>query len=114
MNVSALSAGAAPAVSPLSDSLPRVTGTPEAQRRQVAAQFEAILVRQLLGKSVGSMLGGDDSVSGSVYGDMMTDVLARKLTDGGGLGLGRLIERQLTPRGPAVRPASAGAAPLTP
>ena len=67
-----------------------------AQRKKVAGQFEAILVRQLLSKSVGSMLGGDD-VAGSVYGDMMTDTLAQSLTAGPGLGLGRMIETQLSP-----------------
>jgi flagellar protein FlgJ len=80
-------------------------GAAAAQRKQVAAQFEAILVRQLLGKSVGSMLGGDEGVAGTVYGDMMTDVLAQKLTSGGGFGLASLIERQLTPRGTPVDPA---------
>jgi flagellar protein FlgJ len=88
--------------------------TTPAQTKQVAAQFEAILVRQMLGKSVGSMLGGDEGVAGTVYGDMMTDVLAQKLTAGGGLGLAHMIEQQLTPRGahpaatpePLTRPAS--------
>jgi Rod binding domain-containing protein len=68
-------------------------------RKKVGAQFEAVLVRQLLTKSVGSMLGGADNVAGTVYGDMMTDALAQKLTAGMGLGLGRFIEKQLTPRG---------------
>jgi flagellar protein FlgJ len=85
-----------------------------AQRKQVAGQFEAILVRQLLGKSVGSMLGGDEGVAGTVYGDMMTDVLAQKLTSGGGFGRASLIERQLTPRGTPVDPAvPAAPAPST-
>lgn len=70
-----------------------------ADRKKVGAQFEAVLVRQLLGKSVGAMLGGSDNVAGTVYGDMMTDALAEKLTAGTGLGLGRFIEKQLTPRG---------------
>lgn len=70
-----------------------------ADRKKVGAQFEAVLVRQLLSKSVGSMLGGADNVAGTVYGDMMTDALAQKLTSGMGLGLGRFIEKQLTPRG---------------
>lgn len=78
-----------------------------AQRKQVAGQFEAILVRQMLGKSVGSMLGGDAGVSGTVYGDMMTDVLAQKLTAGGGLGLAHMIEQQLTPRGEKLDPTAA-------
>jgi Rod binding domain-containing protein len=73
-----------------------------AERKKVAAQFEAVLVRQLLSQSVGSMLGGGDAVSGTIYGDMMTDALAQKLTAGPGLGLGRFIEKQLTPRGAPV------------
>ena len=71
-----------------------------AERKKVAGQFEAILVRQFLSQSVGSMLGGS-SVSGSVYGDMLTDALAQNLTAGPGLGLGRVIEQQLAPRAPA-------------
>jgi Rod binding domain-containing protein len=73
-----------------------------AERKKVAAQFEAVLVRQLLSQSVGSMLGGGSAVSGTVYGDMLTDALAQKLTAGQGLGLGRFIEKQLTPRGTPV------------
>lgn len=76
-----------------------------AERKKVAAQFEAILVRQLLSQSVGSMLGGGDAVSGTIYGDMMTDALAQKLTAGQGLGLGGFIEKQLTPRGEIATPA---------
>lgn len=71
-----------------------------AERKKVAGQFEAILVRQFLSQSVGSMLGGS-SVAGSVYGDMLTDALAQNLTAGPGLGLGRIIEQQLAPRAPA-------------
>ena len=70
-----------------------------ADRKKVAGQFEAVLVRQLLSKTVGSMLGGGDNVAGTVYGDMMTDALSQQLTAGQGLGLGRFIEKQLTPRG---------------
>lgn len=70
------------------------------QRVAVAAQFEAVLVRQMLGKTVNSMLGGAESgVAGSVYGDMLADTIATQLTSGPGLGLGRLLVQQLTPRG---------------
>lgn len=73
---------------------------PATQRAAVAQQFEAVLVRQLLGKTMNSMLGGGKGdVSGSVYGDMLTDTLAQQLTAGRGLGLGKMIEQQLTPRG---------------
>jgi Rod binding domain-containing protein len=83
--------------------------SPEVQRREVAAQFEAILVRQLLGPTMTSMLGKDSGAAGSVYGDMLTDTFAQQLTrGGGGLGLSRLLEQQLTPRGRAapVQPSS--------
>ena len=43
------------------------------------------------------MMGGTGHTSGMIYGDLMTDVLAQKLTAGNGLGLGRMIEKQLTP-----------------
>ena len=89
---------------------------PAEQRAAVAGQFEAILIRQFLQESVGSMLGGGNQAAGSagggggsVYGFMLTDSLAQKLTEGGGLGLAPLIAKQLTPRGiPATTP------PLTP
>jgi peptidoglycan hydrolase FlgJ len=73
-------------------------GATPAQRKKAAAQFEAILVRQMLSDSVGSMLGGSGKTAGNMYGDMLTDVLATKLTAGQGLGLGKMIETQLTPR----------------
>ena len=103
MNVSmiASSVGAAASARDLSAFSERETSSTNsaADRKKVSAQFEAVLVRQLLSKSVGSLLGGSDNVAGSVYGDMMTDVLAQQLTAGQGLGLGRMIEKQLTPRG---------------
>lgn len=77
---------------------------PAEQRRAVAGQFEAIMVRQLLQESVGGMLGGaEGGPSGNIYGYLLTDVLATKLAEGGGLGLGRLLQQQL-----AGRAASAG------
>lgn len=73
---------------------------PAEQRAAVAAQFEAILVRQLLGKTMNSMLGGEDGgVSSSIYGDMLADTIANQLTAGPGLGLGRTLMQQLTPKG---------------
>lgn len=73
-----------------------------AQRHKAAQQFEAILVRQLLSQSVGSMMGGTGHTAGLMYGDLMTNVLAENLTSGKGLGLGSMIETQLTPRTPAT------------
>lgn len=75
---------------------------PAEQRAAVGAQFEAILVRQLLSKTMTKMLSSDEGTAASVYGDMLTDTVATQLTSGPGLGLGRVIERQLTPRGVPV------------
>ncbi len=112
MNISAIASSLsapdrAAAATAAKDAAPN---SPEAaaQRKKAAGQFEAILVRQLLSKSVGSMMGGDD-VAGSVYGDMMTDAMAQNLTAGQGLGLGRMIEQQHTP--PAAKTAAAASKP---
>ncbi len=72
-----------------------------ADRKKVSQQFEAILVRQLLGKTMSSMLGSKDSTAGSVYGDMLTDSMATQLSAGQGLGLGAMLARQLAPRIPS-------------
>lgn len=78
---------------------------PAEQRAAVAAQFEAILVRQLLGKTMTSMMGGGaGGVSGSIYGDMLADTISQQLAAGQGLGLGRFLEQQLTPKGAAEAP----------
>ena len=70
---------------------------PKAEQIKAAAgQFEAIIIRQLLQDSVGKIAG--EGAAGNTYGFMLTDALANKLTEGGGLGLGRMLEQQLTPR----------------
>jgi Rod binding domain-containing protein len=73
-----------------------------ADRKKVAAQFEAILVRQLLSESMTKMLGEGGGAASSVYGGMLTDTIAEQMTAGPGLGLGRLIASQLTPRSPVA------------
>jgi Rod binding domain-containing protein len=81
---------------------------PEAQQRAaVASQFEAVLVRQMLGKTITKMLGKEDGAATSVYGDLLTDTFAQQLTAGQGLGIGRMIERQLTPHGQTNPPSAA-------
>ncbi|MDD2765211.1 MAG: rod-binding protein [Opitutaceae bacterium] len=78
---------------------------PAEQRRAVAQQFEAILLRQLLGPTLQALPGA----GADIYGYMLTDALAQKLSAGGGFGFARLLERQFTPPGE-----SAPAAPTTP
>lgn len=110
MNITALNSPAAPAQSIALSNIEharasRLTGgalrtaSEAEQRAAVGAQFEAIFVRQLLGKTMSKMMGSDESTAGSVYGDLITDTLAKSLTAGSGLGLGRMIEQQLAPRG---------------
>jgi flagellar protein FlgJ len=77
-----------------------------AEIKKAASQFEAIILRQLLAPSIepvmsGSMGGGKDS-GGGVYGYMLTDVLATSLSQGGGLGWGRLLEKQLSSTRPGA------------
>lgn len=72
--------------------------SPAEQSKQVAAQFEAILVRQLLGPTMTSMLGKEGGAATNVYGDMITNTFAEQLTRGGGFGLSKMIQQQLTPR----------------
>ena len=89
---------------------------PAEQRAAVAGQFEAILLRQFLQDSIGSMLGdkgsggGGGGAGGSVYGYMLTDTLADKLSQGKGMGLASMIAKQLTPRGAPADPAAKNAA----
>jgi Rod binding domain-containing protein len=106
MNVAAVTASSSPAAAALAAAVPPASPGADpsggqvtaAQRHKAAQQFEAILVRQLLSQSVGSMMGGTGHTAGLMYGDLMTDVLAQNLTSGKGLGLGSMIETQLTPR----------------
>jgi Rod binding domain-containing protein len=101
VQVSPVNATPAPAslVHTLAD-LKRGNLNPAEQRQAVASQFEAILLRQFLQESIGSMMGGkggSDS-GGNVYGYMMTDTLADKLSQGRGMGLAPMIAQQLSPR----------------
>ncbi|MBL9192268.1 MAG: rod-binding protein [Opitutaceae bacterium] len=91
------------------------TSTP-AEVKKAAAQFEAIILRQLLTPTIEPImsggLGGAGGTGGGVYGYMLTDVLANSLSQGGGMGLSQMLSRQLTPRGSA-QPAQ-GADPAAP
>lgn len=78
--------------------------TSPADLQKASRQFEAILVRQMIGPAIepmmsgGSLGGKEDSGSGvGVYAYMLTDVLSNSITQGGGLGLSAVISRQLSP-----------------
>lgn len=105
MTISSLAPQLAP---PSSRTNPAAQPSPAAERRQAGAQFEAILVRQLLGPSLTSMLGSEGGAAANLYGDILTETFARQLTAGPGLGLGSMIAAQLGPQGATreVEPAS--------
>jgi len=61
---------------------------------KVSRQFESILLRQILGESMKPLLQAGPS--GQVYGYMLTDALAQKISDAGGLGLAHVLQAQLS------------------
>jgi Rod binding domain-containing protein len=69
--------------------------SPVEQRRVVAQQFEAILLRQLLAPALQTMPGSGNGI----YSYMLTDAFAQKLSAGKGLGLAAVLQRQFTPPG---------------
>ncbi|HMD62013.1 MAG TPA: rod-binding protein [Opitutaceae bacterium] len=83
--------------------------SPAAQAKVVSQQFESVLLRQFLDKSIGSMMG--QSAGSDVYGYMLTDALSQSLAKGGGLGMSSILERQLSPQvhAPAKTAAAKGA-----
>lgn len=74
--------------------------------KKAAAQFEAIIMRQLLAPSIEPImaggLGGAGSAGGSMYGYLLTDTLADNLAQGGGLGLARMLEKQFSFNAPSA------------
>ncbi len=74
--------------------------------KKAASQFEAIILRQLLAPSIEPVMsggmGGDSGSGGGIYGYMLTDVLSTSLAQGGGLGWGRLLEKQLSSASPGA------------
>lgn len=98
MTISSLAPQLAPPTAPTPRANPAAHSPSTAESRQAGAQFEAILVRQLLGPSLTSMLGSDGGAAANVYGDILTETFARQLTAGSGLGLGSMIAAQLGPQ----------------
>ncbi|MBX7122545.1 MAG: rod-binding protein [Opitutaceae bacterium] len=96
---------AAKAVSPDIAAKAKASGAASpSEIKRAASQFEAIILRQLLAPTIeplmsGGLGGAGAGGGGGVYGYMLTDVLADSLSKGGGLGLSKMLTRQLTPRG---------------
>ena len=102
-------------VAPLSTLLPPgalaalpPAGTPPSAEAvsRASAQFEAILIRQLMAPAIEPMMSGSlgGGAGAGVYGYLLTDVLATSLSQGGGLGLAKMLESQLAPASAAGEP----------
>src|SRR5262249_37727976 len=75
---------------------------------EVARQFEAILLRQILESSQKPVIRSkftDQSTAASIYRDQVTSQLADSISKSGTLGLARTLEPQITHQ---VHPASGG------
>jgi peptidoglycan hydrolase FlgJ len=73
---------------------------------EASRQFEAVLLRQFLSESQKPVITSeftDNSNTAGIYQDMITNQLADSLSRGGGIGLAKTFEQQLTPhaRNPA-------------
>lgn len=76
----------------------------------VAKQFEAIILRQLLSPAIEPLMSGGSTAGkgaisgggGGMYGYLVTDVLANSMSQGQGLGLSNILEKQLTPKSAAL------------
>lgn len=98
MEVSALQ----PRVSAADIAPERLAGNPSLTEKQKIAeasrQFEAILLRQILGeaqKTVFKSEFSDDSTASGIYQDMITTTLADDISKSGAFGLAKTFERQL-------------------
>lgn len=82
-----------------------------ARRAEAARQFEAMLLRQILGEAQKPLFRSSlvkDSTAAALYRDQITTQLADAVTEGGGVGLARaLLEQwQSTPASTERRSAS--------
>ena len=66
-----------------------------------AQQFEAILVRQIVGDALKPVLGStpDSEMPGrDVYEYLVADVVSQSVAQGGGIGLAKMLFPQLSPK----------------
>jgi flagellar protein FlgJ len=92
---------------------------PEAEKvKEASRQFEAILLRQIIGearKTVISSSESDNSNESGIYNDMINNQLADSISQSGSFGLSKSIEKQLVHqtlhKDAGQPPAAADAAP---
>lgn len=79
--------------------------------KELARQFEAVLLRQILGeaqKKVFASKINPNSVSGGIYQDMITNQMADKISSSGSFGLARALEHQLQHELKTEKPSTGG------
>ena len=76
------------------------SGPAASPAKGASQQFEAILVRQLLGEAMKPMMGtAEDAAPGhDIYQYMVTDIVSQSVAQGGGLGIAKMLEKQLEPK----------------
>ncbi len=98
MNIAALPTHVRPAELSL-DQLERNPKVSDAEKvAEVSRQFEAVLLRQILADATKNMfktVEGSDSATNGIYQDMVTNSLADSMSKSGGLGLARVLAKQL-------------------
>lgn len=92
MNIPALSSDHAATALPLKSS--EGSQDDPARIAQAAQQFEGILLRQILNESLKPLL--ENGPGAQVYGYFLTGSLAESIGKAGGLGLGSVLQTQLT------------------
>jgi Rod binding domain-containing protein len=92
MNISHLVTDLAPAG--LSRDNAAESGNDPAKIAEAAQQFEGVLLRQILSESMKPLL--ENGAGGQVYGYFLTTSLADSMGKSGGLGLGHVLQAQLT------------------
>jgi flagellar protein FlgJ len=98
----------------------QLAGNPNVSQRdkvdQACKQFEAVLLRQILGEARKTVIssGEQDSTVSGIYNDMVTSQLADSISRAGTFGLAKSLESQLerqvlppSKAGPAAAPTTA-------
>ena len=80
----------------------QATASPKSDIKKASQEFEALLLSQILkGMKSGmgeGLLGSSDAESGSQMIELGQEMIAHSLSQSGGLGLAKLVERGLSPQ----------------
>ncbi len=98
MEISPLQRNVRAADLPLENLVTNQNISEQAKVAEVSRQFEAVLLRQILGdaqKTIFASTTNPESVGGSIYQDMITNQLADSISRSGSFGLARGLEKQL-------------------